>query len=459
MMRKIILGLVLAFGVLSARAQASVCTIPNTIANGTVVDATPVQQNFNALVNCSNNIDWENIDATGIFASQIIPTTPGQATFGGSVAYMFNSHVTFAQSIVVDSTASPPTSGIAGGNVSQAFVITSNAGSAAPNGVRFVVPTALPSSQPPYVFNYGGNTLFEVDAAGDGIFQGGVAFDGQQPDGTSLIGGVAATPFWLKSESGSAAGSNFAFLDSNNTPPAIVVENAGASVIFTVGSNGSVKSNAGLSVDDVTPPPEGIAGGTGNPAFAFDSNSSGGTNAFAFKDIGGSTNIMGFFNSSATNVATLDETGGLTLGASGQTVVKPTSASFGGTVTVPTAGASNTVCTDGSKNLIGCTAGAAAIQVYNGSSSPIANPILEYGTATVNISGSSGPNGGTSGTSNVNLPVSMSNSGYGVTVVPDTNWIMWLVTGKSSSQFTINAGNPFNTSNQTVTFTWIAAGH
>jgi hypothetical protein len=457
-MRKILFGLVLALGVLSARAQASVCTVPNTITNGNIVDATPVQQNFNALVNCSNNIDWENIDATGIFASQIIPTTPGQATFGGSVNYMFNTHVTFAESIVVDSTASPPVSGIAGGNVSQAFLLTSNAGSAAPNGVRFVVSTALPSSQPPYVFNYGGNTLFEVDAAGDGIFQGGVAFDGQQPDGTSLIGGVAATPFWLKSESGSAAGANFAFLDSNNTPPAIVVENSGASVIFTVGSQGSVRANQGLAVDDVTPPPEGIAGGSGTPAFTFDSDSSGGTNAFAFKDIGGSTNIMGFFNSTPANVLTIDETGGLTIGASGQTVVKPTSASFGGTVALPTVGANNTVCTGGSSLVIACANGAAAVQLYNGSSSPIGNGIIEWGTAVVNISGTGGPNNGTNGSTNVNLPVNM-NNGYGLTVVPDTNWVMWLVTGKSSSQFTINCGNPFSTGNQTVTFNWIAVGH
>lgn len=463
-MRKFLIALGFGFLALSTRAQAAVCTIPNVIANGAIVDATPVMQNFNALVSCANNIDWQNIDATGIFASQIIPTTPGQATFGGSVAYTFNTHVFFVASIVVDSTASPPATGIAGGNPNgtNGFWLTSNAGSSANEGFKFVMTaTAMPSSNPFAKFTLSGTNLFEITTAGDGAFNGGVALDGDQPDGTSLIGGVGATPFFIKSGAGSMAGSNFVFLDDHDTIPAIIVENSGTGVIFEVDGVGDVQAKGAISADNNTPGPSGITGGTGTTSFKIDSNTTGATNAIKVQDINGSnTNFMAFINSSNTTVHLMDETGGESFGASGSTVVEPTSASFGGTVAVPTAGNNNAVCTNGSAQLIACST-STLISLYNGGGLR-STGIIEYGNVSVSMSGTSGPNNCISGTSTVTLPQNMADSSYTVAMDPEGLWVMFGIQAKSSSGFTVYAGNPFASGcsgTQVVTLTWVAIGH
>lgn len=461
-MKKYLLGLALALGMYVAptAARATVCTIPNTIANGTVVDATPVQQNFNALVSCSNNIDWQNIDATGIFASQIIPTTPGQATFGGSVSYTFNSHVTFVQSIVVDSTASPPTVGIAGGNTNNGFWFTSNAGTGAGQGFKFFFSssTPLPSGAPVVQFNYGSSIQFEVLQTGDGVFNGGVAIDGQAPDGSSLIGGIAATPFWLKSEVNASAASNFAFLDSKDTIPAIVVEKSGGTVIWTLDGIGDGQFAGALAVDNATPGPNGISGGHGTTPFTVNSDTAGAGYAFSLKDVGGNTNILRFVNSSGTTVTGFDQNGGISIGASGQTVIEPTSASFGGAVTVPTAGANNAVCTDSGKNLIGCANGASTISVYDiGSATPIPAPIIIKGQATLPISHSGGgPYPANGGNVSVSFPgsVAFANTAYSITVTGESRNIIYTVSNKTTAGFQIN-GDVFSdyTANITVDFT------
>jgi hypothetical protein len=63
--------------------------VPYSFSNGTNSNASNVNQNFSSLQNCGNNIDYSNFGTAGIFASQIKPTTAGQATFGGSQAYTF----------------------------------------------------------------------------------------------------------------------------------------------------------------------------------------------------------------------------------------------------------------------------------------------------------------------------------------------------------------------------------
>lgn len=63
--------------------------IPNVFINGTVADADLVNQNYNATANVVNALDYQNIGALGIFASDVRPTTEAQATFGGSVGYRF----------------------------------------------------------------------------------------------------------------------------------------------------------------------------------------------------------------------------------------------------------------------------------------------------------------------------------------------------------------------------------
>ena len=64
--------------------------IPNVFVNGTVADADPVNQNFDAVRASVNSVDNTNIGPLGIYARQIIPTDRGQAVFGGNYGYKFH---------------------------------------------------------------------------------------------------------------------------------------------------------------------------------------------------------------------------------------------------------------------------------------------------------------------------------------------------------------------------------
>ena len=87
------LVLALFLGCASA-ANATTCTLPNTLTNGTVVDATALMGNFTSLQACGNNIDTNNIGTTGVYATQIKPLATLQAIFGGTVAYTFSNGLT-----------------------------------------------------------------------------------------------------------------------------------------------------------------------------------------------------------------------------------------------------------------------------------------------------------------------------------------------------------------------------
>ena len=65
------------------------CSAMNVFVAGTVANPALVNQNFSNLVSCAENIDATNIGTSGIFASQIIPTTTAQATFGGTQSFLF----------------------------------------------------------------------------------------------------------------------------------------------------------------------------------------------------------------------------------------------------------------------------------------------------------------------------------------------------------------------------------
>lgn len=67
----------------------SLLTIPNTFITGTTINAAPFNANFSAIAVAVNSIDNTQIGAAGIFASQIIPTTAGQATFGSAQLFTF----------------------------------------------------------------------------------------------------------------------------------------------------------------------------------------------------------------------------------------------------------------------------------------------------------------------------------------------------------------------------------
>ncbi len=75
-------------------ASANTCTVPNSLTNGQVVDATALNNNFISLQSCGNNIDSTNIGPAGILASQIIATSAAAGTFGGTLSYTFPNGLT-----------------------------------------------------------------------------------------------------------------------------------------------------------------------------------------------------------------------------------------------------------------------------------------------------------------------------------------------------------------------------
>lgn len=83
-----------------------VLAIPYTFVNGTIADATQVNANFNAVTTIVNGIDNQNIGPNGLFASQIIPTTTAQATFGGLQNYTFPNSLTVGTNLTVGGTIS-----------------------------------------------------------------------------------------------------------------------------------------------------------------------------------------------------------------------------------------------------------------------------------------------------------------------------------------------------------------
>lgn len=75
-----------------------VVSIPFTFSPGTTIVSAQVNANFTALVNAANNIVAANVGATGLYASNIIPTNTTQATFGGG-----NTPYTFGGAVLTNS--------------------------------------------------------------------------------------------------------------------------------------------------------------------------------------------------------------------------------------------------------------------------------------------------------------------------------------------------------------------
>lgn len=87
-MKKLLLAAALAalaFFAGHGRAHAA-CTVTYTFTNGTTAQSAQVNKNFSDVLACINNVTGANIGPGGLFASNLIPTTVAQATFGGSGA-------------------------------------------------------------------------------------------------------------------------------------------------------------------------------------------------------------------------------------------------------------------------------------------------------------------------------------------------------------------------------------
>lgn len=79
------------------KAEAIVCSpAAHNFVTGETLTAVILNANPLQWINCFANIDNTNIGAAGIYASQIIPTSTGQATFGGAQPYKFATALTVA---------------------------------------------------------------------------------------------------------------------------------------------------------------------------------------------------------------------------------------------------------------------------------------------------------------------------------------------------------------------------
>lgn len=82
--------------------------IPNVFINGTIADADLVNQNYNAIVNVINALDYQNVGALGFYASQLRPLTEAHAQFGGSgsTGYKFVAYGADMRALVLQGNAS-----------------------------------------------------------------------------------------------------------------------------------------------------------------------------------------------------------------------------------------------------------------------------------------------------------------------------------------------------------------
>jgi len=93
----------------------SILTIPNSFVTGTTINAAPFNGNFTAVAAAVNNIDNTNLGVLGIYASQVIPTTGAQATFGSSLNY------SFLGAVIAGSATAP---GVNAGDLAASFSTT-----------------------------------------------------------------------------------------------------------------------------------------------------------------------------------------------------------------------------------------------------------------------------------------------------------------------------------------------
>ena len=80
----------------------SVVSIPYTFSSGQTIYSSYINANFSALQTGINNI---TAAANGVYASDLVPTSSAQATFGGSVIYKFPVGVSSAGPITAQSTS------------------------------------------------------------------------------------------------------------------------------------------------------------------------------------------------------------------------------------------------------------------------------------------------------------------------------------------------------------------
>lgn len=105
-------------------ASAAIVALPYSLTAHTLASAAQVQSDFSTIYNDYNgNINYSNVGTSGFYASQIIPTTTGQATFGGTRPYYFPSDINTSNTVTANALVG--TSITSNGNISATNQISS----------------------------------------------------------------------------------------------------------------------------------------------------------------------------------------------------------------------------------------------------------------------------------------------------------------------------------------------
>jgi hypothetical protein len=257
----------------------STLSIPNTFVTGTTINAAPFNANFTAIQTWSANIDNTNIGAAGLFASQILPTTSGQATFGGTQAYAFANALSVTSPagivpLIVQGPAVPSTdlfqvlgpSAVQYLRVTQTGRVDASGGlvlptatvglattavelindNAATGGLILNVPTGSTNG---WQFQVNGSTVAQITAAGSGSFAALTVSGAFSPGSISTAGNITSTAGNIAATVGrilgSSNGSTQTYLPPVYTVAGAAVANTEHIVTGTTSVSFSASNNSG----------------------------------------------------------------------------------------------------------------------------------------------------------------------------------------------------------------------
>jgi hypothetical protein len=167
------LALVLLLNTPPERVDAAPCATMNVFAPATTANPALVNQNFANLVACAQNIDNSNIGSAGIYASQIIPTSPSQAIFGGTQSYTFPASLTvtsdldvggnvFAYANLIAANATVNGAAAVGGTLTAASLSSGNIAATIGNFSGSLSGNGLVTTSGEVAFNAGGTQFINL---------------------------------------------------------------------------------------------------------------------------------------------------------------------------------------------------------------------------------------------------------------------------------------------------------
>lgn len=125
-MIRIVAGLLLMLISIGAASAQSCGAVPNTLTNGTNADATQVMANFNAVVNCVNNLRAAQLNAVNSWSAGQ-SSAPVALTFGTTITPNLSNGNIFTVTLTGNTTLANP-SNLVAGQCGQIFITQDSTG-------------------------------------------------------------------------------------------------------------------------------------------------------------------------------------------------------------------------------------------------------------------------------------------------------------------------------------------